>query len=70
LPQTHSLLTRGKQFGQQVSFIVMSVDMQSPPLNPPGSSAFPHKVASNALALLFKTESETPQLAKTDLLSP
>jgi hypothetical protein len=41
---------RGKQLGQQVSFIVMSVDnTQSLPLIP--GSTFPHKVASNALVL-------------------
>jgi hypothetical protein len=50
--KTLLLLTRGKQLGQRFSFIVMSVDMQSPPLIP--GSAFSCKEASNAaLALLL-----------------
>jgi hypothetical protein len=50
--KTLLLRTRRKQLGQQVSFIVVSVDAQSPPLIL--GSTFSHKVAGNASALLLQ----------------
>jgi hypothetical protein len=39
--KTLSLLTGGKHFGQYVSFIIVSVDIRSPPLI--SGSTFTHK---------------------------
>jgi hypothetical protein len=50
--KTLSLLTGGKQFGQKVGFIIVSVDIRRPPLIP--GSTFTYKMVSDALTLLFQ----------------